>query len=169
MTPRPDYNGPGSSFEDGTYEARDDLEREAAADAELAGFGMHDEGCATQWDKPYGPCDCGIESARTALPLWIARWRSERAARLDVEAERDQFKRWLTGTQEQSAWEVADIWKRFRAAEAERDEARRMARKLAKFCSYCGGFGEDRITVGAPCRACGSLRAAHHWLKEADQ
>ena len=140
----------------------DDLEREAAADAELAGFGMHDEGCATQWDKPYGPCDCGIESARAALPLWIARWRSERAARLDVEAERDQFKRWLTGTQEQSAWEVADIWKRFRAAEAERDEARHVARDLAAMCEVARK-GRSVVCVGK------EAYADYPWLKEADQ
>ena len=62
MTPRPDYNGPGSSFEDGTYEARDDLEREAAADllaCRVNGYG----------DK------------------WIARWQAERKARLEAERE----------------------------------------------------------------------------------
>jgi hypothetical protein len=80
-----------------------------------------------------------IEFAHSGCPEVVAAWRDAwdktnedrdaaqtalTAERRRAEAERDQFKTWLTGTQEQSEGEVLDLWKRFRAAEAERDALR---------------------------------------------
>ena len=177
MTPRPDYNGPGSSFEDGTYEARDDLEREAAADllaCRVNGYG----------DK------------------WIARWQAERAARLAAEAERclQQVKRGklleailLVHSQhaDDLCWLPADVnpifaaaglplqdlhvgdknamlqnceryidclqsggpWVSYAELEAQRDEARRVAMELLRECRGSTIWKH---------------RAAHPWLTEAD-
>lgn len=69
-----------------------------------------------------------------------------------LQGELGQFKRWLTGTQEQSEWEVVDLWKRFRGAESERDAALKEIERLrgeldAEDCAHSDEIAAHQETL----------------------